>query len=77
MPEKAGAYPVKIVIYPCRIHYLGCPAYYACWRDEGLNRVLRTIAEHAKPQIFHLRVLEGFNLLGHLRLSVIHSGDDD
>ena len=60
---------------PCRIRYLGNPAEYATWVDEGLNAVLRNLAEHSHRMTFHLRVHVSYNLMGALQLNPYIYGD--
>ena len=60
-----------------RAPVLGNPSWYACWQDESLNQVLRTIAEHSKPQTFHIRIHQSFNLIGALRLNSYVYGSPD
>ena len=61
-----------------RIPFLGNPSFYACWRDEGLNHVLRTLAAVSHRLTFYLRIHASFNLVGSMGLNnYIHGHSDD
>ena len=55
---------------------MGNPAAYACWRDESLNFVLRTLAEHAHRTTFYMRIHQSFCVVGSMRLNAYLFGDD-
>ena len=54
---------------------MGNPTAYACWRDEALNYVLRTLAEHAHRTTFYMRIHQSFCIVGSMRLNAFLFGD--
>lgn len=40
-----------------RMRRQGSPALAACWRDDSDNEILKSIAAHSHPVVFHRRVL--------------------
>ena len=55
---------------------MGNPSFYACWRDEALNYVLRTLAEHAHRTTFYMRIHQSFCIVGSMRLNNFIFGDE-
>lgn len=55
---------------------MGNPSFYACWRDEALNYVLRTLAEHAHRLTFYMRIHQSFCIVGSMRLNNFIFGDE-
>ena len=62
---------------PPRLWFHGNPRERANWTDEGLNIVLRNVAQHVHSSTFHVRVQQSFNIIGILKLNEHIYGCED